>query len=65
MTGVIVVSCDGRAEIEVGIEPDPEGEERRAGRCDEFRTSVTVDQYTNLERDGHQPKSGGRVQERR
>lgn len=46
MTGVTVVSCDcdGRAEIDVGIDPEPEGEERRGGRCDGLRTSVTMNQ---------------------
>jgi hypothetical protein len=41
MTGVIVVSCDGRADID-DIDPEPEDEERRGGRCDVLRTSVTI-----------------------
>ena len=43
MTGVMVETCDGRAEMDE-IEPEPEGEERRGGKCDVLRTSVTVDQ---------------------
>jgi hypothetical protein len=43
MTGVIVETCDGLAEMDE-IDPEPEGEERRGGKCDVLRTSVTVDQ---------------------
>jgi hypothetical protein len=31
MTGAIVVSCDGRADIDE-MDPEPEGEERRGGK---------------------------------
>jgi hypothetical protein len=41
---VTVETCDGLAEIDCGIDAEPEGEDRRDGKCDVFRTSVTMNQ---------------------
>ena len=43
MTGTTAVEVlVGRPDIEEGNEDDPSGDERSGGRCDAFRTRVTV-----------------------